>query len=424
MADRDAPGLDQVAALVRAAASARPSASVRAAGRARLLESAGRLHSVARERRSGLPAGRLNVAAALAALLAIAVFGFRYTRPLTYEVRGNANPVSDYVCAPTAARAAVSFSDGTEVTAAPGARLRIEETKRTGARVLIERGATMAQVRHRSDSSWFFVAGPFEVHVTGTRLGIVWDPEHEHIDVTLYEGSVEIETPIGPSRYAVTAGHRFQASVRDGTVKLDDATREPAEPAVVAQPAAAPALPAPEEHSPSSATSTKRAQAKDPVPAAPPAESWSQLVRKGAFQDVVTLAEARGVSSCLATCSPADLRALADAARYSGSPAVARDALLALRSRLPGKPDGVAAAFLLGRVAEAGGDLGAAERWYSTYRTEAPAGEFSSDALAGGMRVAARRGNGAGARTLAAEYLSRYPAGAAAAAARKLAGPP
>ena len=135
---------------------------------------------------------------------------------------GNANSSPSYVSARDDVPAEVRFSDGSDVVAQPGTRLRIEETKSTGARVLVERGATTASIHHRERTSWAFVAGPFEIRVTGTKLSIAWDPENERIEVTLHEGSVEIETPIGPSRYSVRAGQSFRASVRDGMVKVDD----------------------------------------------------------------------------------------------------------------------------------------------------------------------------------------------------------
>ncbi|HEX3594106.1 MAG TPA: hypothetical protein VHU80_03360 [Polyangiaceae bacterium] len=434
----DCSPFDGITALARASAREQPTEETQAWGRARLMASAERIQSARRRRSNPSPRARfLPAALAVAATLSVlALSAWRFAQPLTYEVGGNQSSARDYVSASVAAPARVLFSDGTLVMAAPGARLRIEETKRTGARVLVERGSTTAQVRHRQGSSWYFDAGPFEVHVTGTRLTIVWDPELEHIDVTLHEGSVEIETPIGPSRYVVRAGHRFTASVRDGMVKFDDAAnatlekpRRDSEPSTAELPGTASPIGSadttPERAEPPTTaprSAPPRGERRQNVAEDGPRETWTELVRRGAFEDVVGLAEGRGVSSCLATCTSADLRALADAARYSGAPALATPALTALRSRFGGTSDGVAAAFLLGRVAEAGGDPAGAERWYTAYRAEAPGGRFASDALAGEMRVAARRGATAEAKALAVEYMNRYPDGPSAAAARKLAG--
>jgi hypothetical protein len=118
----------------------------------------------------------------------------------------------------------------------------------------------------------------------------------------------------------------------------------------------------------------------------------------------------------------ADLRALADAARYTGAPELATHALGALRSRAKGTEDAAIAAFLLGRTAESTGDLAAADRWYSTYLSESKGGTLAAEALAGRMLAASRGGAPARARELAREYLERYPDGAAVRAARRLAG--
>jgi hypothetical protein len=129
------------------------------------------------------------------------------------------------------------------------------------------------------------------------------------------------------------------------------------------------------------------------------------------------------MANCLATCSAVDLRALADAARYTGASSLATQVLLSLRSRFTGTHQGAASAFLLGRTAESGGDLAAADRWYATYLHESPGGEFAADALGGRMLAASRRGAAAEAAGFARDYLNRYPEGAAASAARKLVGP-
>jgi len=157
--------------------------------------------------------------------------------------------------------------------------------------------------------------------------------------------------------------------------------------------------------------------------APPQEEPWAKRVRRGAFAEVVAAAEARGIDGCLAKCPPADLRALADAARYTGAPELATRALLALRSRGKGSPDAATAAFLLGRTAESTGDLGAVDRWYATYLSESPTGALAAEALAGRILAASHAGATAHARELAREYLGRYPDGAAVRAARRLAGP-
>jgi TolA-binding protein len=423
----------RLSALARGAAIAAAPAETRAAGRARLIDTATRIaaeQEMARSRAGTLPSKSRRLAIALAALLGILAIAFgieRFmARPLAYDVSGSSNPARNYISASAELPATVRFSDGSAMSAAPGSRLRIEETRSNGARVLVERGSTTAAIEHRRYSTWSFVAGPFEVHVTGTKFTIHWDPEGERIDLTMLQGSVEIDSPIGPSRYAVTAGHRFSASVREGIVKMDDTSVRETSASThdeEARAAEAKRLPPVADESTAKPVPAERPHAPAPSATPPASEPWPKLVRRGAFGDVVAAAEARGTASCLAECSAADLRALADAARYTGAYTLAKQALLSLRSRYGSTHQGSAAAFLLGRTAESEGDLAAAERWYATYLRESPGGEFAADALAGKMLAASRRGSKAEAAGLASEYLNSYPQGAAAAAARKLAGP-
>jgi TolA-binding protein len=417
------PSLDRVTSLAQGAANAPVSAELHGEGLRRLL---GALPVTRRK------TTRATWRLALAALVAIAasVTVFSRTRPLRYEITGGVSSGESYVSAPANSPSEVRFSDGSSIVATPGTQLRIEDTRRDGARVLVERGTTTAHVTHGHHSSWLFVAGPFDVHVTGTRLTVTWDPAKEEVDVTLHEGSVEIDSPVGPSRYQVRAGHRFHASVLEGTVKIEEvpatspqkpdvkvtvtATAGPAESATTTL---VPAIPMAEP---------RGAPAATPSPlttSAARSESWAELVRRGAFEAVVVAAKERGLAACLTTCAASDVRALADAARYVGDGETAKKSLLSLRSRFPGSKFAAAAGFLLGRTAESAGDLRDADRWYRTYLTESSSGEFGADALAGRMRTSTALDGAVAGAAVAREYLRRYPDGVHRTAARKLAGP-
>jgi TolA-binding protein len=151
-------------------------------------------------------------------------------------------------------------------------------------------------------------------------------------------------------------------------------------------------------------------------------DSWPKLVANGEFDLVVELANARGLDACLRTCAASDLRALADAARYTSRGDVAERALTTLRQRFAGSGESRAASFLLGRLAENRGSARAAEGWYETYLAEAPSGGFAAEALAGKMRtIQATRGRAA-AEPVARDYLSRYPEGVHAKPARRILG--
>jgi hypothetical protein len=127
------------------------------------------------------------------------------------------------------------------------------------------------------------------------------------------------------------------------------------------------------------------------------------------------------VPSCLASCGAADLRALADAARYTAHGDIAEQSLLALRKRFAADA-GRGAAFLLGRLYEGRGATGQARAWYETYLRESPSGDFASEALAGKMRTVSTLEGKKSAEPIAREYLRRYPSGVHATPARQIAG--
>ncbi|HEY4157316.1 MAG TPA: FecR domain-containing protein [Polyangiaceae bacterium] len=359
---------------------------------------------------------------ALAAGVALAVWG-SHARSLSYEVRGAARDGA-YVRAPSDHAVTVEFSDQTSVLCAAGSRLRVEETDPRGARVLVERGGADVHVVHRSNSAWTFVAGPFEVLVTGTRFGLDWDPVRETFELNLLEGSVEIRGPKGSGPVAVRAGQHFHGDALGHSMVVSDAND-------AARAAVAGAAPPPSE--PNSALLPTDAVAEPPsaapdsrsdAPARPePAktESWQQRITRGQFASIVAEAEQRGVPNCLNACSAADLRALSDAARYTGRAEVAEQSLLALRKRFAGGA-GHDAAFSLGRLEEHRGALAVAQGWYDTYLREAPSGAFAAEALAGKMRAVSSLQGKPAAAPLARDYLSRFPKGVHVNTAREILG--
>lgn len=406
---------DEVGALARRALHGATSEAVHAEGRERVQASAVSRRFPGRTARS-----RLVMVLAAAAAVVLAVGVATYHRPLGYHVEGAASFNSSYLSVPEDKPAEVRFDDGSRIRADPGTRLRIEESYADGARVLLERGTAFAHVTHGRTTHWRFVAGPFAVHVTGTKFTLNWEPVTEEVELTLHEGSVEIEGPLAAGRLAVRAGQRVRASLPKRSLHVESIN----EPVAAAAP---PVEPAPEPHAIDTASPATPipAMTAAPKPSAPAAQevhraTWPELVRQGKFATVVEAARERGIDASLAGASAADLRALADAARYAGEAGLAERALLSLRQRFAGSRDGVAAAFLIGRTRENAGDLAAADRWYETYLAEARSGELAADALAGRMRVAGPLHGEAAARQLALDYLNRYPRGVHAGRAKKI----
>jgi TolA-binding protein len=429
-ADHELGPLSKVVSLAREAASAPVTPEAHRHGREQLVASAAVHRHAAPKRGRALP---LLFAVAAAAVLALGIGSLR-PRALSYRVRGSSTLDSPYVGAGSGSPAEIAFSDGSRVQADPGTRLRIDEKQSDGARVFVERGVATAHIVHRERSSWLFEAGPFEVHVTGTRLTLAWDPAKEELDLTLHEGSVEVRGPIGQKPITVRAGQRFLAALRGGTIlteqvssasasapRQSSAATDAEEPASSAKPEEPPSPTLPTRASaPAAGSGTSPLRQKGPLPHR---ESWQSLVMHGEFEAVVAAANEKGLQACFGSCSAVELRALADAARYTNRVDLAEGCLLALRQRFADSGQSQVAAFLLGRTSESRGRTAKALHWYEVYLAESPDGEFAADALAGRMRaVAASRGNAA-ARSLAREYLRRYPDGVHATSASRIAGP-
>ncbi len=382
------------------------------------------LGRVDREPKRTTTSHRLIRYAAPLALAASLLLVWHFSRPqrgLEYTVHGAVRN-GDYVQVAADHAANIVFSDHTRIVAAAGVRMRIDEAGQNGARIAIERGRLEVEVTHTEGRSWRFEAGPFKVRVTGTRFVLAWDPNQEQIEVVLDAGSVDIDGYTGSGLVSVHAGQRFLGDARRRTMLVTDITgplepsrpRESAVPGPVASTSASPipsvgGTPPPAQSSPTPGSPTPNRKV-----------TWSDLVSKGAFRQVVDEATARGASSCLASCGAEDLSALADASRYVGRGDLAEGALLALRTR-HASAYGVRAAFLLGRLHESKGSMARAKSWYETALQEGSAGGFAAEALAGRMRAVNAVEGRTAARAVARDYLRLYPNGVHAAMARQLA---
>lgn len=384
-----------------------PSTSGAARGRARLGTLVGR--------RAGLAAAL--AAAAAAAVIAILV----WTREPVISFTVGASPapcaVGQWVAPEAEQSLDVRFSEGTVVTMKPGARMRVTDTSAAGATLLIERGAIHAAITHRdADTRWSLHAGPFEVRVTGTAFEAQWDPATETFQLTMLEGAVVVSGPRLITERAVVAGEQLVVSASRMELRTTSGGPSPPEvrPAACASPAVA--APAPEPGHSAARSPGASSSAADVARAAEP--SWKALARSGKHREAMDAAEAAGFSSEVARASASDLLALSDAARYSGRPARAKEALLAMRKRFGARGQ---TAFLLGKIAaDQLRSPGEAAVWFETYLREEPGGALAEPALGRLMEI--RKRDPGAARLVAERYLARYPTGAHAALARSLVG--
>lgn len=400
--------------------AADPSTLARA--RARLLAGKAR----APRRRPRLALGLAFAAAACA--LALVLFFARPEAPVSFEVGSPPAPgaVGAWMAADARAPLQVSFSEGSSIELSPGARMRVTETMSDGAAVLVERGAVRANIAHRGSSTrWSLRAGPFEVRVTGTQFLAAWDPDAETFELDMKEGSVVVSGPLLPPGRTVVGGERMRVSVREGRMELSANAQTALAPSA---PPAAPEAPAPSDALESAAPAAPTASpavvsppassSGDADPAGPPSgSSWRALVSAGKHREALAAAERAGFSRVVEEASSGELLTLADAARFAGKPARAKEALLAMRRRFGARGR---TAFLLGKVAaDQLGAPGEAIGWFETYLREEPSGSLAEQAL-GRVLELRRHGDREIAAETARRYLARFPNGAHAPLARSL----
>lgn len=363
------------------------------------------------------------VAAIAAAALLFAVL--RRDRALTYQVANATVSEGGYVATATA-EAYLRFSDRSELEVAPATRIRVAGLEVHGARVMLEGGTLHVRIRHLPHAAWTLEAGPYVVHVTGTEFDLAWRVDEQVLDLRLREGSVMVEGPLADAGVRVTKGQHLVANRSTATLSLvDELSAHPvagdAPPSGVAStPAASP--PASTKAPPIEATASSKprdlaATARSHAEATP---SWDVRVAHGDFDGVVSDAERRGIDKVLTEASAPDLTALADAARYARRHEVARRALTAQRARYPGSMQARDAAFFLGGLAEGQKDDPVSLEWYDIYLGESPSGAYAPQALGRKMMLLQRLRGPASARTVAAEYIARFPEGPYAGSATKL----
>jgi TolA-binding protein len=364
---------------------------------------------------------------AAAAAAAIVVGVARREHPLAINVVNGTVSDAGYLRASEGAQAVVQFSDGSEVRFDNGARTRVGELNAHGARFMIESGTAHVHVVPVPGAKWAVEAGPYTIVVTGTEFEVGWAMFDEVLDVHLRKGSVIVKGPLTGEGLTMAGGQHLTADIKEARVVINeehsDSASLPAGSTLGGTPGAGAAE--------TQAAGTDETQDTPAEPAGPGRAAaphvvrggeettlgWSALVGQGDFGSVLGDAERRGLANVLAKASIDDLTALADAARYSRRPDIARRALAAERSRFPRSRQARDAAFFLGGLAEG---EGAALEWYERYLGDSPSGTYASQALGRKMMAVRHLQGEAAARVIAGEYMSRFPGGPYASSAQKL----
>jgi hypothetical protein len=327
-------------------------------------------------------------------------------KTITFEVAGGKVGEHGRVVGGEATR--IRFSDGSEATLERGAEARVEKLTEHGAAVVLQRGKMRVNIAKRPQAAWTIEAGPYDVQVTGTAFDVSWSSQAQTFDLRMQSGAVVVTGPLAVSGIPLRAGQHMFGGVAEGRLTVEGGNTAASAPVPVV--AGAEATPAPVAPAPNVVAPGPRAGGEP--------HAWTRQVAQGQFNAVLAEAEQRGLDRTLSTGSLQELAALADAARYAGRSAVAKRVLLAERQRFAGSAPARDAAFFLGRIAEDSG--GGAIEWYERYVAESPRGPYASQAFGRKMMLLYKQRGALAAKPVASEYLSRYPNGPYAAAARKL----
>src|SRR6185312_5793230 len=283
---------------------------------------------------------RWALAGSLAALV-VGLGGWRVARdragrPLTYQVAGSGIEDSGYVRASEGDPAGLTFSDGTRIQLAPGAKVSVGAPGVHGARVRVEDGRAHFEVVHRPHAAWTVDAGPYAVEVTGTVFDVRWSAAEEIAEVRLRAGSVRVSGPLLTEHATLRPGQSLIARLAAHELRIEDERTAPAAPPPAAAPAPAPAAtpPAAPTVAPAPSASPRASGAKPrkrirqvasaepavsaPAPAPWAPRDWTTRVASGDAGAIVAEAEAHGIDAVLEEANAPALVALADAARYDG----------------------------------------------------------------------------------------------------------
>lgn len=353
---------------------------------------------------------RTGAAVTLSLMVAgLATFRFKQGAPgadLSYRVDGQVPPAGGNVLVAERAESLLAFSDGSKVRIAARSRGRVVNVNGHGARFALDDGKVSVDIVHRSRSQWIFEAGPFVISVHGTSFTVAWNPADAVFELRLQSGAVSVASPLAGSEIGLRAGQTLRVSLRDLTSTVAatvNGDRETASSHAAGNTTAVPSLAF-------EAPPTTRARPPESVPWS--YRGWTTALAQNKVLDVVADAERRGLATVLERADSEDLWALANAARYAGRFALARQALTAQRRRFPASDRAREAAFLLGRLHDADPEgPGNALGWYDRYLAEAPDGAHASDALGRKLTLLQRSNRTAEALAVAQDYLRRFPRG-------------
>jgi transmembrane sensor len=361
----------------------------------------------------------LSLAAAVAALgVVIAIAGGRSALGVRIGESGGTPLLGAWLGASDLKPLALEFTDGSRFEFAPKSKARLIELWRGGARVELASGTVKVHVVPRKAADFRLDAGPFGVHVTGTRFEMRYSPEGDAFELFLEEGQVELTGCVFGRGRKLAAGQSVRAScakqaldVSYGPLRSErgsdsSAPAPPEIPKVPLLPETTRAAKTEGNEPGGGSMASSAASGKTPGP------KWLTLARSGDYDGAFAIVHTQGFEAECERANADALALLADVARHAGAPKQAEHALHALRRRFPGTNDGALAAFALGRLEfDEYRAYPTAATWFKTYLNERPTGPMAREALGRLLEAHYRAQDLAAAREAAARYLREYPSG-------------
>jgi len=290
------------------------------------------------------------------------------------------------------------FEDGSSLVAQPRTLVQATTVHDHGASIQLEDGELDVSIPHRRKTRWSFLAGPYEIEVTGTRFRLAWSAETQTLELDMHEGSVVLRGP-QLSEHRLSAGDSVRLSPPvPPTTTVEPESVEESDASVPDDPEAT--EPTPEVRQPSPRRRPKpRPKKKKPT--------WRELSRESRYTEALEAAEREGFETLCTRLPVLELYELADMARFARATPEAKHAYEMIRTRFPKHELSSRAAFDLGVLSE---DRVAVD-WFEAYLREQPGGPLARAALGRILELHVQAKDRARARHAARLYLERYPRG-------------
>jgi ferric-dicitrate binding protein FerR (iron transport regulator)/TolA-binding protein len=426
-----------------------------------------------------------GMALAAAVLLPVLIGAGFWLRDSPLELRINRQVVSDvanlHIQSGVHDNKQIRFANQSRIVLMQNTDATVRQATDAGVVMRLNRGELYLEVEGKESQSWVVHTGEYRVSVLGTRFYVEWRNAKQILDVRVVNGTVLVEGPhAGKVGIAVNADTHLRLDTAIGYAainhmssafydassptllhsgqKLQHAWALRAMDLVVPQdeyrpgrreirPVASPqrdcvpgdragctgrTLP----RRSAGRTALKRTSGEQgrshpgkKMSVKPSAREknadWQTMLNQRDYLGAIAAVEFAGFNSVLKTASLAELWKLMNAARRANRDELAEQILLTCRHRFPTSKKAPLAAFVLGKVNYYGkGDAGNAVSWFKTYLNEAPTGPLAEEALGRLIVLENERGKTHEAKSLASQYLRRYPKGAFAENCRDLVNAP